>query len=455
MARLSGMNRIQDQIDHMPLGRQQAVLIGLMIIALILDGLDVKLLSYVTPTILEDWKLSEAIFSPALAAALVGMAGGSWIGGWMGDRWGRRNVILGMLLLFGVATIAVAHAQNVATLAVFRLVSGFGFGALAPNALALSTEWVPRRLQPKVVAFLSASSPLGGAIGAFVALWGLPALGWRGCFIVIGVITIIFALTIRWWLPESIYYLVMRAKFNRAALTWRLMFGTELVIPPGDKDQPAQAKSRGRTPLFVSSLSRLNAGSFLCFFSAYYVSYAFSSWLPVILTTSGFAISTAINGSLAYNSLAIIGALISGNLIGRFGSRTVLTTTATIYMVALAALCGLLKISIGTTQTIATLTLVSVCGAGAGMIASTISAVVASAYPPELRATGVGFGVMAGRIGGITTTLGGGVLLTIGQNDVAPLFIVLIFMCVLILLSTFVIDQHICVPSSISGRDAA
>jgi len=439
------MNKISDEIDRAPFHFSQTILVALMIMALMLDGLDVKLLSYVAPSILKEWHISEAAFAPALAAALFGMAIGASAGGWMGDRWGRRKIIIGMLLLFALATIAISRVENVALLATLRLISGFGFGALTPNALALATEWTPRRLQPRAIALLSASSPLGGAAGALIALWLIPSLGWRGCFLAVGAVTLMFALAILGWIPESVVYLSTRGKVQRAQQAWRRMFGGGIPFDPPMQEQYPYDKARpvpyGK--LFVRPLLRLNAGSFLCFFSGYYISYAFSSWLPLILTTSGFPITDAIHGSLAYNIMAIVGAMISGSFIARLGSRAVLSAAAIGSLLALALLGMLLSSNGWEAQMTAMLALVGLCGIGAGLIASTVSAVVTTAYPVEMRATGVGFGIMAGRVGGIATTLGGGILLSIGKHDVRPLFLVLCLMCGVVIFSAFLIDRHI------------
>jgi AAHS family 4-hydroxybenzoate transporter-like MFS transporter len=81
-------------------------------------------------------------------------------------------------------------------------------------------------------------------------------------------------------------------------------------------------------------------------------------------------------------------------------------------------------------------------GIANGTTASTISALVASAYPTERRSSGVGLGVMAGRLGGVVASFYGGALLSVRGNDPAPLFIVLAFFTLLVILSTRIIDKH-------------
>ena len=81
----------------------------------------------------------------ALTAALVGMAFGSSLGGWLGDRWGRLKALYLAALIFGASTIAAAYANDVRTMALVRVLGGLGFGAGYPNALALVNDWVPAR----------------------------------------------------------------------------------------------------------------------------------------------------------------------------------------------------------------------------------------------------------------------------------------------------------------------
>ena len=85
---------LSQMIDHHRLTTMQISVVALVLLTLVIDGLDVQVLSLVTPVIIDEWGTSRAAFGPALAAALAGMAVGSAAGGWLGDRIGRRKTLL-------------------------------------------------------------------------------------------------------------------------------------------------------------------------------------------------------------------------------------------------------------------------------------------------------------------------------------------------------------------------
>ena len=124
------------------------------------------------------------------------MAFGSFFGGWLGDRWGRLKALYLAALIFGASTIAAAYANDVATMALVRVLGGLGFGAGYPNALALVNDWVPARIRTYVIATLSIGIPLGTATAAAVVPPLLPDYGWRGIFLIFGVGSIVLGTVI-------------------------------------------------------------------------------------------------------------------------------------------------------------------------------------------------------------------------------------------------------------------
>jgi MFS transporter, AAHS family, 4-hydroxybenzoate transporter len=427
-------------------GWKQQVLVLVIIIAVLVDGLDVKLLSFAVPIILVEWHIDKAAIGPALAAALLGMACGAGGGGWLGDRLGRRTIILASLVSFGAATIAVAFAHDLFSLTIYRLISGLGFGALTPNAYVLVSEWLPPRSRPRAVAWVAAGSPLGGMAGALLALGLLPSYGWNGCFLIVGIGTIAFAAALYFWLPESARFLIKRGQHQAAAKQWRRIMGNqpsqEVLSRAEDAAKPGPSKTRIK--LFSRDLSRLNTGATLCFFSSYFVNYVFSSWLPVIMTTSGYEISAAIQAGFVYNAMAIVGTMVTGGLVNTRGTQWVLIVASLVLLVVLGLLPWLLTWHAVGLLSGAWIPMAAfgLAGVATGTTASTISALVAAAYPTERRSSGVGLGVMAGRLGGVVASFYGGALLSVRGDDPVPLFIVLCLFTILVILSTLIIDKH-------------
>ncbi len=121
----------------------QKLLVAATALTIILDGFDNQLLGGAVPSLMKEWNLPRAAFSPVLTSGFVGMVFGGFLGGYLGDRMGRRVALLSSLLVFGVLTFLIAFAGNLFTLGVLRFFAGLGLGGAMPNAAALSSEYVP------------------------------------------------------------------------------------------------------------------------------------------------------------------------------------------------------------------------------------------------------------------------------------------------------------------------
>ena len=98
-------------------------------LAVVLDGLDSQILGFAIPALIKAWGAARADFAPAVAIGFVGLALGGFIGGPIGDRLGRRFLLIASVFLFGAATAAMALAGGISDIAVCRFISGLGLGA--------------------------------------------------------------------------------------------------------------------------------------------------------------------------------------------------------------------------------------------------------------------------------------------------------------------------------------
>ena len=76
------------------------------------DGYDIAAIALAAPHLVRDWHVERSALGPVLAASNIGVLFGSVIFGWIGDRYGRKNALIGSLLLFGVLTWIAAYATN-------------------------------------------------------------------------------------------------------------------------------------------------------------------------------------------------------------------------------------------------------------------------------------------------------------------------------------------------------
>ena len=98
---------------------------------LIMDGFDVQAIGYVAPAIIQDWKIPAADMGPVFSAGLLGLFLGSLLFSMLGDRIGRRPVVLGATVVFSVLTLLTARVTSLPELIVMRVLAGLG---LAPSS---------------------------------------------------------------------------------------------------------------------------------------------------------------------------------------------------------------------------------------------------------------------------------------------------------------------------------
>jgi AAHS family 4-hydroxybenzoate transporter-like MFS transporter len=378
----------------------QQWLVFLTALTIIFDGFDNQLLGVALPTIMREWSVTRGAFAPVVSLGYLGMMIGGTLAGYAGDRIGRRNALLGCLVLFGVATVAVAMVDDVSSLGILRLIAGIGLGGAMPNAAALAAEYVPLRQRPFAVTLTIVCVPLGATLAGFAAIAALPTIGWRGLFLIGGATPIVGAIVLRWLMPESPRYLVRHPSRWRELAALLRQMGHDVrdeatFVRPADStvSQPSLMSIFGRE-LRVDTLA-LWAAFFSCLF-AVYLGFA---WLPTILTGAGLPSTVGSTGLTAFNLGGVVGALAGGKLLTRFGSRIIM-----VGMTAGAVVCALVMSRMPITAQSAVLPILVMLTLTGGLInavQTTMFALAAHVYPTAIRAGGVGTVVAFGRLGAI------------------------------------------------------
>ena len=374
---------VEKAIDDMPFGGLHRRLIALVGGVVLLDGFDIQLAAFAAPTILHEWGLGTAALGPAMAGALVGMAIGTGIGGMLGDRVGRRPALIIATIWFAVATMLTALAADATSFAALRLLAGLGLGAAVPNAAALAAEWMPARLRNLAVTAIIVAVPCGGMLGAGLSAWLIPAAGWRLTFVIAGAL--------------------------------RKLLGRAGIAAPAAESRSPRWVAAGRDRLLAPALRRSTVGLGISFFASMLVLYAYLSWLPVLLSRAGASAAAAILGSMVFNLCGVAVALLMAAAMSRVGSLAALLATC-----GLAALASFwLASSIAAPAASVAMLLAAAGGAGAGALTLQVSlyALAAHAFPPSVRASGIGYAASVGRLGAIASAFGAGTLLELGSGQ--------------------------------------
>jgi len=386
-------------LDDAPWSGYQKLLVLATALTIILDGLDNQLLGAAVPALMREWSVPRPAFVPVQTSGLIGMMVGGAAGGLIGDRLGRRVALLGSVVAFGVLTILVSFAGSIAMLTALRFFAGLGLGGAMPNAAALSSEYVPRRQRPFAVTLTIVCIPLGGSLAGFVGGQILPRFGWRGLFLVGGILPLAMAGVLWKALPESPRYLARRPErwAQLRALLQRLGHRAPEDAVFVDATEKAIARVSARE-LLVPEFRRDTLALCASFFSCLLSVYVGVSWVPSMLVGAGFDVGTASYGLTAFNLGGVVGAILGAVAIMRLGSRlTMLTMSAG----AVAGAVTLAFMPIGTQSAAAVLGMLAWTGGLINAVQTTMYALAAHIYPTAVRATGVGTAVAFGRIGGV------------------------------------------------------
>ena len=406
-------------IDDAPIGRLHVKIFAICAAIMSLDGFDLGVLGFVVPAMAAEWSLPPASFGFALSASLIGVAFGSAIAGWVGDRYGRRTALLWMFIIGSIGSLLTAFCTDLTTLAACRFITGFGMGGTIPNVIALVTEFAPRRRRPFLVVMVYSMAALGSTGASLIAGPLISALGWQSMFVVGGVLPLLVAVVSFMALPESVRFLVAsRRKPATAAALLQRLSGRPAEDPllqqalSGQRDGGAAfpATPPATTMLFAGWLRWATPLLWIAFIGTQALVFFNSSWLPTILKGAGFSLDVAIMATGLFHFGSVVGGLVTSWLASRIPLSRLLA------LLYLFATVSLLMLGSGVRDDAAAYALAFCVGFTVVGASFCLGAFTSSCYPDALRARGVGWGLGVGRVGSIASPLLGGAALAAGYS---------------------------------------
>ena len=106
----------------------------------------------------------------------------------MADRFGRKPVLIFCTLFFGVMSLLTSTADSVQSLIILRFITGLGLGGAMPNAIALTTEYAPKRIRATTIMIMFCGFSLGAALGGVAAASLISHFGWKSVFVLGGIV---------------------------------------------------------------------------------------------------------------------------------------------------------------------------------------------------------------------------------------------------------------------------
>jgi AAHS family 4-hydroxybenzoate transporter-like MFS transporter len=388
---------VSEIIDDASIQSLHLGIFTLCALCMVMDGFDVYALGYIAPAIIQEWKVSPALLGPVFGAVNIGVLVGQLSFTMLADRIGRRPVLIGGVLFFGVMTFVTARVTSISELLILRFIAGMGLGSIVPNATALVGEFSPRKHRVALITWIGIGFTLGGAISGFIAAWMIPRFGWRSVFWVGGAIPLLLALLMLVWLPESLRLLVLRGKRPDYVARWLARVNPAAAIG-SDPVFIVREQSKAGIPvvhLFRDGRAAVTMLLWVVNFMNLLNLYSLANWLPTVVRGAGYSTGIAVLVGTTLQVGGTISPFILAWLIVRRGFVPVLTATFGIATVAVA-LIGQPGLSLA-------LLVFIVFVAGACVVGGqpSVNALSVSFYPTYLRSTGLGWSLGVGRVGSI------------------------------------------------------
>jgi MFS family permease len=361
------------------------LLVGALLIAQILDGMDLNALSFVGGVVRKDLVLTRAMFGACIGAASLGTAAGAALFGAIADRFGRRRTLLLVVLLFGCGALATSQVQNVTELLVMRGLTGVALGGLLPISSALLLGNIAAAARLTAVTIVCAGSAGGTMLAGFVSSSVVPHFGWRAMFIVGGLAPLVIA---------PLLFLIVPSDRKAGSV-----IGSAERAPMGDGRSDGAFLFRGGVwPLTLVLWTAMFIGAFPVFVSV--------GWLPSLVAAKGASMAQAAVSLSVFSIGGAVGGIIAGGLADRFGYRVILPMA-----LAGAIATALLGMSIGGSSTAL---IAGVAGFFVVGLLNLMGALVGRAYPDGIRGLAIGASLAVMRIGAATAPWAAGKLLDLG-----------------------------------------
>jgi MFS transporter, putative metabolite:H+ symporter len=300
------------RLDRLPVSAFHRRILTLIGVGMFFDGYDVYVAATVLGATLKSGFSTLAQNAQFISVTFIGMMLGSFLTGFLGDRYGRRFTYQANLIIFGLASLASAFAPTMSVLILLRGVMGIGLGAELVAGYAAMTEFLPPQARGRWGGILNGAVVISLPFSALVSALLIPRLGWRVMFAIGGVGALI-VWYMRKAMPESPRWLESVGR-NEEAEAMLQRIEREVARHHAPLAEPALAPppSSGRTfsVLFGPQLfSRLIVGA-TTLIVANTLIYGFVTWLPTFFVQQGLSIASSFKYSFLMTMGAPVGAAI-------------------------------------------------------------------------------------------------------------------------------------------------
>ena len=414
---------------------------NLLLAVLSLGGLAYSVLSSsvipALPTIQHSLHTSETGVTWLLTGFLLSASVGSSLLGRLGDMYGKERLLLIALVILADSTLLAAVSDSLGVLILARVVQGVS-GGIFPLAFAIVRDEFPAEKVAGSIGLMSAILGVGGGIGIVTGGLVVQHLSWHWLFWMPLAVTVIAALAVWWWVPESPVRVPGRVNWLAALLMTIGLSGVLIAIAQTTTWGWGSVRTlgfllgglaacvlwvivevRSAEPLIDMTMMRIrgvwttNLAAFLLG-GGMYAAFIVFPQIAQLPKSTGFGYGASIVGSGLYllPSALIMGLFgtVAGPIAKRWGSRAALLAGSSVTIVSFVL------VAVATRHPIAMLVSSALLGVGIGLAYSALGNLIVGAVEPHQTGVASGMNTVMRTLGG---ALGGQISATFIVNNVA------------------------------------
>ena len=310
------------RLDRLPVSSFHYRIFWLVGAGMFFDGYDLYVASGVLAATIQTKFSTLPQNLQFLSLTFVGMTLGSLITGFVGDKFGRRFTYQINLLIFGLASLAAAFAQDMTQLIACRFVQGLGLGAEIVVGYSTLTEFVPPATRGRWLAFMAFLTVCGFPVTAILGYLIIPTWGWRPMFVIAGIGSLI-VWYLRKNLPESPRWLEAQGRTAEAEALMQAIekdvSATAGALPPPAVAAPVpqlSAAAMFKPPI----LQRLLVGSWVLI-TINTLIFGFVIFLPQFFLRQGLTITNSLGYTVVLAGASLVGCACGAVLSDTVGRR--------------------------------------------------------------------------------------------------------------------------------------